>query len=142
VHRALPGEGQADRAALSAAGLDVAGLEAAGRLRVEEFDFDEPPEASTTTWERGLDDALARGLEALWYSRFAVGSAESEFSGVVAYERKWDETFRGRQVVTLCPYIVGGLDAPASMQRLADVASFHDEVLVPAGGGFERVQAP
>ena len=57
-------------------------------------------------------------------------------------EHAWEEHFRDRPVVTLCPYVVGGLDAPAALGRLADLgAGHHDGVLVPSGGGLELFRA-
>jgi hypothetical protein len=53
-------------------------------------------------------------------------------------EHAWEEHFRDRPVVTLCPYVVGGLDAPAALGRLAELGvGHHDGVLVPSGGGLE-----
>jgi hypothetical protein len=52
-------------------------------------------------------------------------------------ERAWEEHFRDRPVVTLCPYIVGGLDAPAALGRLTGLGAGHDGVLVPAEQGLE-----
>lgn len=136
VHRALPGEGGVDRRMLADAGLDVDGLEAAGRLVVSEFDPDEGPQASADRWAAGLTEARTRGLAALWYSRFAVGPATAEFALVAAHEEAWDATFRDRPVVTLCPYVVGELDAAATLERLDAVASFHEAVAIPGGDGF------
>jgi len=51
VHRSVAGEEDADRERLAAAGLDVRGLEAAGRLDIVGFDPQEPPERSTERWE-------------------------------------------------------------------------------------------
>lgn len=136
VHRSLPGEGAADSRMLADAGLDVAGLEGEARLEVAEFDPDERPEESTQRWTAGLEAALRRGLTGLWYSRFAVGQATADFALVEAHERAWDAAFAGRPVVTLCPYVVGDLDAAAALERLDAVASFHAAVAVPRGDGF------
>ena len=47
---------------LTEAGLDVAALEAEGRMVVVEMDFDAPAEGSAEPWREALDDALARKL--------------------------------------------------------------------------------
>jgi len=140
VHRAVQGQGEHDRAALAEAGLDVAGLEARGQLAIVEFDPSEPPERSTDPWERGLERALGDGFEALWYSRFAVGADPRQYATVLPYERAWQACFHGRPVVTLCPYVVGALDATETLERLATLASTHDTVLVPEGDAFRSVQ--
>ena len=141
VHRALPGGEAAERESLSEAGLDVAGLEDEGRLRIVEFDLDETAEQSAQRWARELDSALDRGFEALWYARFAVGAPESEGEDVVLHERAWDQTFRDRPAVTLCPYLVAGLDSAEAESRLEAVRECHDEVLVPAGEGYGPLPA-
>src|SRR4051795_6222048 len=44
-HRALPGQAEADREALTGAGLPVAELESEGRFEVSEQPISEPPES-------------------------------------------------------------------------------------------------
>jgi hypothetical protein len=110
-------------------------------MAVVEFDPTEPPERSTDPWERGLNDALHRGLDALWYSRFAVGPEQSAYDGVLAFERAWDACFHSRPVITLCPYVVGALDAGAALDRLTTLAHIHDSVLVPGADGWSPVAA-
>ena len=73
VHHAVPTQCDRDRERLTAAGLDVGGLEAAGSLVLFEFDPAEAPEAAAERFEPLLADALARGHSALWYSRFPIG---------------------------------------------------------------------
>ena len=77
AHRALPGEGDRERAMLTEAGLDVAALEAEGRMVVVEMDFDAPAEGSAEPWREALDAALARGCTGLWYARSPVGPRPS-----------------------------------------------------------------
>jgi MEDS: MEthanogen/methylotroph, DcmR Sensory domain len=139
AHRALPGEGERDRDRLAAAGLDVRGLEAHETLAIVEFDPAEPPEASTAPWEQALDDALARGYTALWYSRFAIGPEEEPYRAVLGFERAWDAAFRDRPVVTLCPYIVGEIGGAAALDRLDGIAQHHEGVLVPRREGAFRI---
>jgi hypothetical protein len=142
AHRSVEGEGERDRERLARAGLDVGALETNERLAVVEFDPAEDPAASPEPWRRALDEALARGLTGLWYSRFAGGPDDEQFAGVAAFERAWDDAFRGRPFVTLCPYVVGELSGTAALDRLDGVSGFHDGVLVPgaAGGDFRLLR--
>jgi hypothetical protein len=135
VHRVLGGEAEGEREQLSRAGLDVAALEAAGDLLIAEFDGAEAPEHSTQRWERALEDALAGGYTGLWYSRFPVGPDPGQYARVLLFERAWDECFRDRPVVTLCPYIIGELSAGDALDRLSRVAELHRGVLVETGDG-------
>src|SRR3954454_24479218 len=72
-HRALPGQADADRAALTDAGLPVARLESEGRFEVWEQPISDPPE----TWPDPLipvvEQKVADGFDAVWWSRFPVG---------------------------------------------------------------------
>lgn len=136
VHRALPGAIEPEREAFTAAGLDVAELERDGRMVIAELDLSEPPEEYGRAWEPALDDALAGGFAALWYSRFAVGAEIADFETVLEYDRAWDACFRGRPVVTLCPFIVGDLDANATLDRIETLAQFHEPILVEGRGGL------
>lgn len=136
VHRALPGESAHDREMLAAAGLDVTRLLDEGRLVIAELDPGQPLADYGRSWERQLEAALERGFEALWYSRFAVGGELAAYDVVLEYDRAWEGCFRGRQVVTLCPFVVGELDAAATLDRFATLAEFHDGVVVPGEDGF------
>jgi MEDS: MEthanogen/methylotroph, DcmR Sensory domain len=135
VHRVLQGDAESERERLAGAGLDVAALEAAGRLLIAEFDTAEAPEASTERWERGLEGALNDGYTGLWYSRFPVGPDREQYARVLHYEQAWDACFRDRPVVTLCPYIVGELTAGDALERLTRVAELHSGVLVETDQG-------
>ena len=132
AHRSVLGQVERDRQRLARAGLQVEGLEADERLTMVEFDPAEDPAASPAPWREALDEALEVGLTGLWYARFAVGPNVQQFSGVAAFERAWDDAFHDRPVVTLCPYVVGGLSAGRTLDRLDGVSSFHDGVLVPS----------
>jgi MEDS: MEthanogen/methylotroph, DcmR Sensory domain len=142
AHRSLRSQAAHDRERLAKAGLDVDSLEADERLAVVEFDPGEDPAASPEPWRQALDEALARGLTGLWYSRFAVGPADEQFAGVAAFERAWDDAFRDQPVVTLCPYVVGELTGTSTLDRLDGVSGFHDGVLIPGdgGGGFRLLR--
>jgi MEDS: MEthanogen/methylotroph, DcmR Sensory domain len=135
AHRSIAGEAQLDRERLSGAGLDVEALESAGKLAIVEFDPDENPEASPQPWQKALDEALGRGRSALWYSRHAVGPDAAHYEGVVAFELAWDQAFKDKLVVTLCPYIVGDLSGSGAIERMQDVSEFHDGLLVPNRDG-------
>jgi hypothetical protein len=126
VHHALPGQCDRDRERLAAGGLDAGGLETAGSLVFFEFDPTEAPEAAAERFEPLLADALERGHSALWYSRFPIGPGAVDFTNATAYDRAWDARFRGRPVVTLCPYVLAGDEAGA---RIAHLDGWHDAVL-------------
>ena len=140
AHRSVAGQAGADRAALTRHGLPVEELEREGRLGVAEFDPLELPERSTDRWERGLDEALASGRSALWYSRFAVGRDRDAYDAVLAFERQWDHRFAGRPVVTLCPYVVGDLSTTETLDRLGALSDIHDGVLTPEADGFALIE--
>ena len=125
VHHAVPTQCDRDRERLTAAGLDVAGLEAAGSLVFFEFDPAEAPEAAAERFEPLLAAALERGHSALWYSRFPIGPGAAEFANATAYDRAWDARFRGRPVITLCPYVLAGEDAA---ERIDHLNGWHDAV--------------
>jgi hypothetical protein len=130
VHHALPGERDRDRERLTAGGLDVGGLETAHSLVFFEFDPAEAPEAAAERFEPLLAAALERGHSALWYSRFPIGPGAVDFANATAYDRAWDARFRGRPVVTLCPYVLAGDGAG---QRIAHLDGWHDAVLDAEG---------
>jgi hypothetical protein len=130
VHHALPGACDRDRERLAAGGLDVAALEAAGSLVLFEFDASESPDEAAERFEPLLGDALDRGHSALWYSRFPIGPGATDFANATAYDRAWDARFRGRPVVTLCPYVLAGTEAE---ERIDHLAGWHDAVLDDRG---------
>jgi MEDS: MEthanogen/methylotroph, DcmR Sensory domain len=142
AHRALPGNADRERELLTEAGLDVAGLEADGRMVIVEMDFSGPVEDSALPWLDALDDALARGRTGLWYGRFPVGATSPYHEAMLAVERVWHRTFRDRPVVTLCPYIVGELDGGDTIATLGRVAESHTGVLLPDGDGGYGVLRP
>ena len=140
AHRALPGNADHERRMLSDAGLDVAALEASERMVFVELDFDVPAERSTDRWRSALDDALARGHTGLWYARFPVNPGDAGYDAVLGYEREWHRTFRDRPVVTICPFIVGGLARSEMRDVLADVSQSHTGVLIADDDdGYRRV---
>jgi MEDS: MEthanogen/methylotroph, DcmR Sensory domain len=135
VHRGI--EPDRDRQALAGAGLDVTGLEAERRLTLEQIKLTEPPGVLPRRLDAGFDDALERGMNTLWSSHTPVGPDSDSFAHAMEIERAWEEHLRDRPVVTLCPYIVGGLDAPATLGRLTGLGAGHDGVLVPSEQGVE-----
>jgi hypothetical protein len=139
LHRSLPGEGAADRAGLAAAGLDVEALEAEHRFTLTEVPVSEPPATWAQPFLPLIEKALRDGYEAVWWSRFPVGTAGREFDVAFEYDRAWDEALHGRRAVSLCLYVVGqlGAEADAAAQRLAEI---HDGVLRtgPDGVTFSR----
>ncbi len=129
VHGSLPGEAEADRDRLKGAGLDVDGLESTGQLSILELDLSVTPEEWVQPWSELLDDRLASGYDALWFARFPIGPTASEVADVLPFEGAWMRCFRGRRVVTLCPYIVGAMTSPEREAHAAKVLSAHDRVL-------------
>lgn len=139
VHRALPGSAAQDREKLDAEGLDVDGLEATGQFVIAEMDPGLTPEEYGAKWTRQLDAALAAGRSGMWYSRSAAGGLHG-FETLLTFEQAWDDAFRGRPVVALCPFIVGELPTGDLSARASDLAVMHDGVLTPAGDDYELVR--
>ena len=97
----------------------------------------EPPEQLPRRLDAAFDEALTRGLSALWSSHTPVRADSESFGHAMEVERAWEQHFRDRPVVTLCPYVVAGLDAPAALGRLSGLGAGHDAVLVPSDDGLE-----
>ncbi len=130
-HRTLAGSADADRRALTEAGLDVAALERDGRMVIAEIDLEISVEDYVHAWEPELEAALARGFDAAWWARFPIGPDEAIIERSVEYDRAWDDHFHGRPCVSLCLFIVGDVDAG----RVAQVGATHDHVLVSTSSG-------
>jgi hypothetical protein len=130
AHRAV--DVDFDREALTDAGLDVAGLESENQLVIERIDLDEPPDRLPRRLEAAFDDALDRGFTGLWSSHSPVGAESGAYERAMSIERAWEERFGDRPVVTLCPYVVEGLEGTAAIGRFADLAAHHDGVVVPS----------
>jgi hypothetical protein len=122
-HRSLRGRAGEDRASLTAAGLDVAALEAEGRMVFREIDLDITVSDYVHAWEPELEAALERGFDAAWWARFPIGPQADIIERSVEYDRAWDEHFHDRPCVSLCLYIVG------DHEHLAEIALTHDSVL-------------
>jgi hypothetical protein len=122
-HRTLDAE--SDRAALTAAGLDVAALEADGRMVFDEISLDISVEDYVHAWEPQLEAALARGYDAAWWARFPIGGELIARSA--EYEAAWDAHFHDRPCVSLCLFIVGDLERD---QLAPQLALTHDSVLL------------
>jgi hypothetical protein len=137
LHRSLPGELAADRAGLVAAGLDVAGLESAGRLALTEVPLKDPPERWAEPFLPLIDERLADGFQAVWWSRFPLGATGREFEVALDYDRAWDTAMHGRRAVSMCLYVVGALGSEADAAR--QLATMHDGVLRAAPGGAELI---
>ncbi|WP_270024112.1 MEDS domain-containing protein [Solirubrobacter phytolaccae] len=125
-HRSLEGEADADRTALSAAGLDVAGLEAAGRMVFSEISIGITVEDYVHAWEPEFEGALARGFDAVWWARFPIGPDAEIIDRSVEYDAAWDAHFHGRPCVSLCLFIVRDVERGA---RRDQVAVNHDAVV-------------
>lgn len=129
VHGSLPGEADLDRERLANAGLDVRGLTTRGQLEIMELDLSLAPDEWARPWSLLLEERLEAGFDALWFTRFPVGPDDGEIAAVLPFEEAWMRSFRGRPVVTLCPYIFGGLSGDARASRLQEVASVHDRIV-------------
>ena len=130
-HRALPGQAAADRAAFEAEGLPVSELEREGRFELCELPISDPPEEWAAPWKPVVERQLARGFDAVWWSRFPVGGDDKLFELALAYDRHWDAAFHeGARAVSLCVYIVGDLPASARRERVENLREVHDNTLV------------
>jgi hypothetical protein len=125
-HRSLAGKADEDRAALTAAGLDVPSLESAGRMVFAEIELSIGVEDYVHAWEPEMEAALARGFDAAWWARFPIGPEAEIIERSVEYDRAWDDHFHDRPCVSLCLFIVGDVDRD---RRAAQLALTHDTVL-------------
>ena len=126
-HRSLPDHELRDRAGLARAGLDVPGLEASGGLALSQAPVTDPPETWAQPWLPVIDERLAAGFDAVWWSRFPVGAAGPAFELALRYDAAWDAAMRDRRAVSLCVYIVGG--ATHEVDAAERLAEMHDGLL-------------
>jgi hypothetical protein len=129
-HRSLPGQAAEDRAALAAAGLDVEALESESRFEISELPLTDPPETWAEPYVPLVERQLARGFEAVWWSRFPIGPDDALFRRAVEYDRHWDMAFSRSNAVSLCVYVVGGLPERERERRVAELRGVHDETMV------------
>ena len=134
-HRSVPGGAAEDRRAMTAHGLDVAGLEESGRMEVNEVPITDPPETWAEPWLPVIDRRLEAGFEAVWWSRFPIGPDQELFKVALRYDRHWDTAMAGRKAVSLCVYVVGDLPAAAREERIGELRAVHDATLVAPRGG-------
>lgn len=139
LHHALPGRADEERAALTAGGLDVPGLEASGRMLVEEWAISEPPESWAQRWMAVAQRALARGFDAVWWTGYPVGPDDELYRTLVEYDRAWEACIHGRPSVSMCVYVAEGLPEPERERRQAQLGAFHDALLVPGAEGIRVV---
>jgi DNA-binding CsgD family transcriptional regulator len=139
LHHTLPGRAGEERAALTAAGLDVAALEREGRMLVEEWAIAEPPETWAQRFVAVAQKALARGFDAVWWTGYPVGPDDELYGTLVEYDRAWEACIHGRPSVSMCLYVAEGLPAPERERREAQLGAFHDALLVPAASGIRVV---
>jgi MEDS: MEthanogen/methylotroph, DcmR Sensory domain len=136
VHRSLPGRrADRDRTGLARAGLDVAALEEAGRLVVDETPVTEPADQWAQRWTGTVDEALARGFQAVWWTGYPIGPDDQYYRLALEYDRAWEASVARRRSVSLCLYIVEGLDEEERRARVDELASFHDAVLISGADG-------
>jgi hypothetical protein len=129
-HRALPGQGDADRDALTAAGLPVADLEAQDRFEMCEVPITEPPETWAEPWLPVVERQVSAGFAGVWWSRFPVGPDEDLYQLALRYDRYWEAAFHGRPAVSLCVYVVGGLGGDTRDERVREMREVHDQTLL------------
>ena len=107
-HRALPGQADADRAALDrrrarrrrAGGRRAAAPSPSRRSRADRERWAQP-------WVPVAERARSRAASRRRGSRASrSGPSEDRFTAALAYDRAWDEAFHGRPAVSLCVYIV------------------------------------
>jgi hypothetical protein len=125
-HRSLAGRADSDRAALTAAGLDVAKLEADGRMVFSEMEPWISVEEYVHGWDAQMEAALAEGHGAVWCSRFPVGPDKATIDRVLAYDRAWEAHVHDRRYVSLCIYVA---DESEMDRRREELAAIHDDVL-------------
>jgi MEDS: MEthanogen/methylotroph, DcmR Sensory domain len=144
VHRSLPGRPDRDRTGLARAGLDVAALEKAGRLVVDETQTTEPADTWAQRWSGTVDEALARGFQSVWWTGFPIGPDDRFYRLALEYDRAWEASFARQRSVSLCLYVVEGLDEVDRRARVDELASFHDAVLTSDTDGvnFEPGRSP
>jgi MEDS: MEthanogen/methylotroph, DcmR Sensory domain len=135
VHRSLPGQADAERAALKAAGLDLGTLEDSGRFVVDETAITEPPETWAQAWTATVDEALERGFDAVWWTGYPIAPDYQGYRMALEYDRAWEACFAGRPSVSLCLYVVEGLDEEERRARMDDLAPIHEALLVSEPGG-------
>ena len=139
LHHALPGRADEERAALTAAGLDVARLEAAGQMLVDEWAVTEPPETWAQRWVAVAQRAIARGFDAVWWTGYPVGPDDELYRTLVQYDQAWEACIHGRPSVSMCLYVAEGLPEPERERREAELGAFHDALLVHADHGVRLV---
>jgi hypothetical protein len=129
VHGSLPAQASADEIGLARAGLDVPGLTARGQLEIMELDLTVTPEEWVQPWSEMLEDRMDAGFDGLWFTRFPVYGNDAEIAGVLPFEEAWMGCFKGRRVVTLCPYILTGLSPDTRAAHRQDIGLVHDRVV-------------
>jgi DNA-binding CsgD family transcriptional regulator len=140
MHRSIPGRLEADRDGLREAGLDVDGLERAGRMVIDEAPIHEPPETWAQRWVAVADQALRRGFEAVWWTGPPIPASGDAFSFGVAYDQAWERCIHGHPAVSLCLYIVEGLSEDERRARAEELGRFHDALLMSGPGGVSVLE--
>ena len=135
MHLALPGRIEKDRDGLRRAGLDVDGLERAGKMAVDEMQLDGAPDEWAQRWVAVVDDALGRGFDAVWWTGPPIAPADEMFRLGIQYDRAWESCIHGHPAVSLCLYLVDGLDEEERRQRTEALAEFHDALLMSGPHG-------
>jgi DNA-binding CsgD family transcriptional regulator len=141
LHRSVPGRLEADRDGLRSAGLDVDALVGEGRMVIDETPIHGAPEDWAHRWAAVAEAALLRGFDAVWWTGPPIPSSGDAYNVAIAYDRAWERCIRGRPAVSLCLYIVDGLDADERRARADELGELHDALLMSGPGGVSVLES-
>jgi DNA-binding CsgD family transcriptional regulator len=140
LHRSIPGRLEKDRAGLQRAGLDVDALVRDGRMAIDETPIDQTPEDWAHRWAAVAEVALRRGFDAVWWTGPPIAAATDLYELASAYDRAWERCIHGRPAVSLCLYIVEGLNEAERRARAEELGEFHDALLMSGPGGVSVLE--
>ena len=130
LHRSVPGRLEDDRAGLRSAGLDVDALVSEGCMVIDETPIREAPEDWAHRWAAVAEAALLRGFDAVWWTGPPISPSADAYNLALAYDRAWERCIHGRPAVSLCLYIVDGLNEDERRARTVQLGDFHDALLM------------
>lgn len=140
LHRSNPGRLENDREGLRSAGLDVDALVREGRMVIDETPIHEAPEDWAHRWAAVAEGALLRGFDAVWWTGPPIPAATDVYDLASAYDREWERCIHGRPAVSLCLYIVGGLNEDERRARAEELGEFHDALLMSGPSGVSVLE--
>src|SRR3954451_13773661 len=141
LHRAIPGRLEQDREGLRRAGLPVDELERDGRMVLDEKPIEEPPETWAQRWVAVADEALRRGFDAVWWTGPPIPSSDEVYRFGIAYDQAWERCIHGHPAVSLCLYIVDGLNEEERRARAEELGRFHDALLMSGPNGVSVLES-